>query len=188
MPKRTRETQIMGLPKLRRVLSGLEREVFPKAATRAVNRTVTTVRSRTAKAVAKRMGVRQKDVRRRMEIRKARRSATPQARLTISGKALNLIAFKARQTKRGVSAAPWNRRRIFPMTFITEINGVKLVMVRRKRGGKRVGRLPIRGVLGPGIAKTAASEDLAREREKVVAERFRVELEEGLKFYVQRLR
>ncbi|MFW6085221.1 MAG: phage tail protein, partial [Gemmatimonadota bacterium] len=164
-----------------------EREVYPKAAARAINRTATTTRKEAVRAIAKHMGVRQKDVRDSTRIHRARPSVSPQAVIEFRGRSLNLIRFKARQIKRGVSAAPWGRRRVFPMAFIANIRGSRAVMVRKKIGGKRVGRLPIRPVRGPGVAKTAADEALARARRETVARVLPERLERELAFYASRL-
>src|SRR4029077_6422645 len=38
----------------------------------------------------------------------------------VSGAHTPLAEFHARQTRRGVSAAPWGQRRVFPHTFVVE--------------------------------------------------------------------
>lgn len=55
-----------------------------------------------------------------------------------------LSAFGARQTKKGVSAAPGNRRRVFPGTFIISDGG----NVYRGLGKKR---FPIAKLYGPAV-------------------------------------
>ena len=56
-----------------------------------------------------------------------------------------LAEFHARQTRRGVSAAPWGLRRVFPHTFIVEKLGGQVF---RREGGAR---LPIRKLWGPSL-------------------------------------
>lgn len=178
--------EFIGAEKLGRTLSHAEREVFPRAAARAINRTAQTIMSQSIREIAKRMGVRQKDVR---DVTRLNR-ATPSrlfAVITFRGRPLNLIRFKARQTKRGVSATPWGKRRVFPMTFIATVRGREGVFVRQKVGGRRVGRLPIRGVTGPGVAKTAAGPALTAARRAEVARLLPERLERELAFYVSRL-
>lgn len=181
------DIQIKGLAKLDRNLSVLEQQVFPEAARRAVNRVATTLRSRTAKTVSKWMGTKQKAVRDRIKVRKAGRGARPVATLFIKGGALNLIEFKARQIKKGVSSAPWGDRKIFRSAFITTIGGAELVMRRKKIGGKLVSRLPIRPMLGPGVAESAAEPEMEEQRREVVRERLPVELESQLEHLVNRM-
>ena len=68
-------------------------------------------------------------------------------RLEFDGDETNLNLFGARQTKKGVSAAPWNVRRIFPHTFMIGAYGGKVY--------SRVGpkRFPIQGKYGPNLAR-----------------------------------
>jgi hypothetical protein len=63
---------------------------------------------------------------------------------------LSLKEFGARQTKLGVSAAPWRKRRVFSHTFVGP-NGH--VFVRGFGGERRVRRLPIYKLWGPNIPK-----------------------------------
>jgi hypothetical protein len=179
--------ELVGLPELRKNLTFVERDVFPRAMARALNRTAKTIRTQNARSVAEHMGSKVSGVKRRYEIRPAS-SHRPVAKISVTGDALNLAEFKARQVSRGVSAQPWGRRRIFPTAFLTRIHGNRLVMVRRKRGGSRVGRLPIRPVLGPGIAKSAARDEMAEERGEIAAERIPVELERALEYLTRRFR
>lgn len=182
----TISVNIEGTEKLGRNLSILEQRVFPDAATRAVNNVAKTLRARSGSSIAAAMGAKVGAVKRRITVTKAKRGKTPVATLTLSGRALNLIEFRARQTKKGVSAAPWANRRIFRTGFIVEIGGNKLVMIRRKRGGRRVPRLPIRSMLGPGVAKEASTPELAAERSAIVRERMSIELESQLDYLVSR--
>lgn len=200
--------QMIGLEKLKKNLSFAEQDAFPKAAAAAINRTAKTVQSRTVKAVAKKMGVRQKDVRDGADIRKAHADRL-YAKLLFRGDAFNLIRFKARQIKKGVSAAPWGNRRHFAGAFIANINGADVVLI-RKKGVGRVGegetqesrraaaiaaatgsghrdkRLPVRAMKGPGVAKTAAEDDVAKEREEVMKERLPIEFKRSLEYYTKR--
>lgn len=180
--------ELIGGEQLGRNLTHVEREVFPKAMARAINRTTVTLRKEAVRDIAQRMGVKQKAVRSRTKIWKASTNRL-EARIRIVGRSLNLIEFKARQLKRGVSAAPWGRRRVFPHAFITTIRGNKVVMVRRKRpsSGGRHGRLPIRPVRGPGIAKTATEVDLTARRRELVQRLLPERLERELEFYVSKL-
>jgi hypothetical protein len=187
------KTELFGIPEFDGHLSFHQREVLPKATARALNRVAATMRSRTTKAVAKVMGVKQKVVRDRIKIRNARPSQEAmQATLDIRGKALNLVHFKAKQTPKGVRSAPWGANRFHRSAFIVTLRGARVVMVRAKasgRGGRKlVGRLPIRPMLGPGIAKTALDPDLAKARADTVRERMPIELRAGLAFYVRNIK
>lgn len=68
-------------------------------------------------------------------------------RIIGTGKHFGLTDFGARQGKRGVSAAPWGTRRIFPRTFLAPKLGNQ-VFVRLGRA-----RLPIKKLWGPSIPR-----------------------------------
>jgi hypothetical protein len=63
---------------------------------------------------------------------------------------LSLKEFGPRQTQRGISAAPWGTRRIFPHTFVGPGGHI---FVRKFVNGKRADRKPIRKLYGPAIPK-----------------------------------
>lgn len=67
-------------------------------------------------------------------------------KLVAVGNETNIALFGATQRKKGVSAAPWKKRRIFKGTFLVGSNVFK-------RKGKA--RLPIKAVYGPNIAREA---------------------------------
>lgn len=179
--------EVRGLPDLKEKLTLLELQAFPRAASKALNRTATTVRAEQSRIMAKQMGLRVGDVKKRISIQKA----TPgrlTVRLNYRGKPLNLIHFKATQLKAGVKASPWGERQLFRGTFIVRIGGNELVMKRAVRGGKRVPRLPIQAVFGPGIAKQAREPAVVRAREETVERVLVDRLRSNLKFEVDRLR
>ncbi len=178
--------ELIGSERLQRSLSLLEREVFPKANARAINRTTRKLRTKMIRTVAQTMGVVQRSVRSRTTMTAAT-EAKPFATLRFKGKAFNLASFKStRQVREGVSAAPWGNRRVFRHGFIVTINGARLVMRRIKRGGELVPRMPIRTMLGPGIAKTAAEDQLREERETFIRDEYPKQLEGQLDYLVGR--
>lgn len=179
--------ELIGLPELRKRFGALELEVMPKAASRAANRTAKTVRTRNARLVAQIMGSRVTSVKRRYKIDKATKTR-PTATIRIRGDKINLAGFSARQTKQGVSASAWGSRKIYGGTFLVRIDGNRLAMKRETRGGKRVGRMPIRAVHGPGVTSTATSDEAKKDREEIVDERYPIELESALEFYLRRFK
>lgn len=194
-------TEVVGLPRLRSNLTALEHRVFPRAAARALNRTATTVRANSIRAIAKDMGVKQRVVRDRTRIKRAHPNRLDQgAQVIFRGRRLNLIRFGARQTRRGVSATPWGKRRIFPQTFLVDLGTGLFVGIRKRVGGgqrhervedvqrtRRVGRTPIVGVVGPGVAETAAKPEHAAQRRKWVNELLGERMRRELAFYVARM-
>lgn len=179
--------QLLGAEHLKRTLGKLEREVFPVANMRALNRAASKMSTETVRSVSKVMGVKQKDVRDRLTVRKATKTMQ-NALLRYRGRPFNLIRFKARQLKKGVKASPWGKRKLWEHAFIAEKNSVKFVAIRRRRGDKRVGRLPMDALHGPGIAKTAAEDQIAAVREDVMRTVYPAELQKHLTFLAGKLR
>lgn len=191
-------TEVIGIDQLRQKLTIAQHRVFPQAAARALNTTAVTVRKESVSEIAKMMGLKAKEVRDRTKIVRAT-SKKLLAEVKFRGRRLNLIRFKARQRKKGVSAAPGGKRQVFPQTFILSLTGRRFVGVRRRKTGnatheraetyqraERVGRIPVVGVVGPGVAETAAKTRESREAtvRRVLPERVRRELA----FYVSRLK
>lgn len=81
--------------------------------------------------------------------------------LSATGSETNLYLFDAQQKKRGVRAAPWNKRRIFKSTFIVDAYGGKVY----KRTGANRG--PIEQLWGPNIARELVREPTINEWHKV---------------------
>lgn len=81
-------------------------------------------------------------------------AADPRYTLTSTDAAMGLEEFKARETRAGVSAAPWGTRRVFPTTF--QKGGafpkrVPLGMGNRVFSRTGPGRLPIERHFGPAV-------------------------------------
>ena len=118
----------------------------PKIISRALNRTGDSAFTKVKRIVAKLMGVAQKIVAKATT--KVRASPARLEYLMIGrGSPLPLRDFKARQTAKGVSAAPWGVRRVFPGTFLVKSIG--------NHAFKRLSaaRLPIRKLWGPSVPK-----------------------------------
>lgn len=180
--------QLVGEKELAKDLGELERLAFPRAAARALNKTATTVRSDAVKLIAKRMGLKQKDVRDGTDVKKARANRL-EAQITFRGRAFNLIRFKARQTAKGVSAAPFGRRRIYRSSFIATMPGGGTIVARRvRRGGGLVGRLPIQALFGPSIVVVATQEEVLRQLERRARELLPERLERQLTYELDRLK
>lgn len=135
---------------IERMLGNLAREVLPKAATRAVNKTLRPVQSTAVKAIAKDLGVKQKFVRKATRVKRANFSNL-NGFVEATGKRLPIIQIdpRAKQNASGVSYKSQGQRKQIPHAFL----------VRTKSGHegvfKRVGnpRLPISELRGPSIPK-----------------------------------
>lgn len=151
------------LARLQNGLATLAQGDAEKVMARALNHEGDKRRTQVQRKLAEVTGLRYRDVAkvvRRVGAAKGRL----EYKLEISGRETNLSAFQARQTKAGVSAAPWGVRRVFKSTFIVEKYGGRVFKrtgeasptTRYKLmdyGHKGHGRLPIRQVYGPNIAR-----------------------------------
>lgn len=91
----------------------------PKACARALNRAVISTRTVMARAVAKDLDIKVSDVThpKVMTIYKAT-AERPVAQLAVEGARIPLYDFRAKQTKRGVTAKVEGQRKVYPGTFI----------------------------------------------------------------------
>lgn len=174
-----------GVNSLVRKSTRLERRVFPAAAARAINRTAVTVRKVSQRDLAKQTGMPARAVGSRIKITRRANKQNLTAVVEGKGRPFNLIRFKARQLKKGVSANPWGTRRLFKSTF----------MVNAKRGSdaqfvaqRKKGSNKIRALFGPGIAKEMSRDAITNARTDVVRDVLPKRLRAELDFRVKRLR
>ncbi|WP_316234724.1 hypothetical protein [Bradyrhizobium sp. SZCCHNR1020] len=91
----------------------------PLAIVRAIKRTGDMSKVRVVRALTKQTGLKRDVIVRAVKAKPAGMSYSLHSR----GGNVHLKYFKARPTKKGVSAAPWNKRRIFAGTFIAHAKG-----------------------------------------------------------------
>jgi hypothetical protein len=116
------------------------------ALARAINHTGAKARTQVLRALVKQTGAKYAAVRKTIHSKPAS-VGTLIYRIVSSGAYMSLKEFGARQTSKGVSAAPWNKRRVFPHTFIVSSLGGHVF---ERKGASR---LPIRKLWGPAIPK-----------------------------------
>lgn len=154
-----------GLPKMEEAIKRLGSESKAKAAYRmALNDTNKAIHTRVKRVLSEQMGASQRDIVKHGGIKMIRAiNSRLEASIVAKGGYMPLSDFKSRQVKRGVSAAPWGTRRIFPKTFIV-----------RSLGGnafKRLGakRLPIEKLWGPAVPREMVRDQSAKAFEEVSA-------------------
>ncbi len=119
-------------------------KVSPEATSRALNRTIDMARTSVTRALVSQTGLKYGRVRKATSV--LRSSATSlSAELRARDGYTSLKDFSPRKTKRGVSAAPWGRRQVFPGSFIVKAYGGHVY----KREGAR--RFPVQKLYGPAI-------------------------------------
>ena len=137
--------RVQGATSLQRKLTNLERDAFPTALARAVNRVANTIKSRSAKDISEATGLPQRSVRSRIKLTKRASKADPSAVLEISGKPLNLVHFvsgakgEPRRVRGGLTANAWGRRRKYPGVFLARMPNGQVIAVQRSRAGRGPG-------------------------------------------------
>lgn len=181
-------SELRNLKRAIRRLERFERDAVPKAAAKALNRTATTARKEIIRFMSKRLGLRQKDVRDGSSIKKAKPDRLV-AEISFRTKPFNMIRFKARQTRKGVTAAPFGSRRFYRRAFIATMPSGARIVVKRKRapGGGLVRRLPIRAIFGPSLAALAESPEIEGLIERTMKKRFPEEFERDVRRRLDRI-
>lgn len=132
------------------------------ALARALNHTGDKARTQVARVLVKQTGAKYAAIRKAMHSKPASIGAL-MYRIVSSGGYMSLKEFGARQTNKGVSAAPWGKRRVFPHTFIVSSLGGHVF---ERKGPSR---LPIRKLWGPALPKEMVKDQSKAAFETTVA-------------------
>jgi hypothetical protein len=140
---------------------------------RAINHTGDKARTQVQRALVKQTGLKYGRIREALKTYPAGAGLT--YRIVARDGYVSLKEFAARQTAKGVSAAPWGRRRVFPHTFIVPSLGGHVF----ERTSST--RLPIRKLWGPAIPNEMVKDQTKTAFESVVAAELpaRVDVEIG---------
>ena len=100
----------------------------------------------------------------------------------VKGRRLNLVEFKARQTKKGISAEAWGKRKIYKGAFIGSgrNSGKQLVFKksRRKKG--------IEAVHGASLPREFERQNMAKIFNKTINKRFPILFKRALDFHLMK--
>ena len=148
------------------------------AAVAALNKVGITARATAARQISRVSGLPVNQVRQHVPLVRANKW---RLQAEISGKPYspNLIRYSARQTKQGVSANAWRKRKVYRGTFIA--NKGRTVF-------KRVGpeRLPIKAVYGPSVRREFIRDTTFKAVEQTVDARFPLEFDRALRALLRR--
>ncbi len=161
-----------GLTHFGRALAALGDETKARTAMRrAINKTSARAYTQVKRAVAKQVGAPQATVIKYGELQRIpAMGSSLSSRIVSAGGYLPLKHFGARRTKRGVSAAPWGKRRVFRSTFfVTKLGG----QVFKRLPGQRDG---IEKLWGPAIPRELVQGESAAAFEWATATVFPQEL------------
>lgn len=178
----------MDVKRLTKHLRGVQREAIPRATARALNTTARQVQSQAVKALSKKTGLKQKDIRVAMSRKKASWRNLLSA-VIATGRAVNLIRFvtpakrhsRAFLKRDGVIAKAWGKKKLYKGTFIG--NRGRTVFARK---GKE--RLPIKAIHGPSIPREMARPVIDRLLKKTIRKKFPINFERDMKFYLSRIK
>lgn len=135
------------LKNLQRALAEVPR-ALPKVMSRGLNRTASSARTQVGRSLSKRVGLRVKDVRQRVILKKASYNKWRSA-ISISDKKIPLMSLKARQTRRGVTYRDiaTRKRVLVRHAFIATMPSGHTGVFRRETSQ----RLPIKELMGPSL-------------------------------------
>ena len=173
------------LKQFHKQLNELEKQAYPKAVARTLNRVASSAKVASAKHIAQQMNAKQADIKRRMVEDKA----YPRklwVSIIASGNPLKLIAFKARQTTRGVVAKAWGVNKLYKHTFIAPVkhgSSNEAVYVRKTKHS-----LPVKQLWGPGIAQLFKKQENITIMQDTVRMRLSTEFKNNLQFYASRIK
>ena len=134
----------------------------PHAIRRAVNHTGDKVTTKVTRALAKQTGVKYGAVKKALYIRRATYGRATYI-IGTRGGYIPLKEFDARQTRDGVAATVWGKRRVFPHSFIIPSFGGNVFV----RMGKD--RKPIRRMWGPALPNELVKAETAAMFQNTVA-------------------
>ena len=173
------------LKQLHQQLGQLQRDAYPKAVARTLNRIAGSVRAASGKHIAPLMNTKQSDIKRRLQVEKAYPKRL-WVSLVASGNALRLIAFKARATAKGVVAKAWGVNKLYKHTFIAPVkrgSSTNAVFVRKSKHS-----LPIKQLWGAGIRQLFKQKENVTLMKSVVHIRLPIEFKNNLQYYVNKIR
>jgi hypothetical protein len=150
-----------GFQKMAAQFAQAGRNIKP-ALRRAINHTGDKARTQIARVLVKQTGLKYGKVRQALRTVPAG-TALLVYRIIAKGGYTSLKEFGARQVKRGVSAAPWGKRHLFPHAFIAPSLGGHVFI----RKGK--GRFPIHKLWGPAIPAEMVKAESRAAFERTVA-------------------
>ncbi len=173
------------LKQLQKQLTALEREAYPKAVARTLNRVASSAKVASAKHIAPMMNAKQADIKRRMIEEKAYPKKL-WVSIIASGSALKLIAFKARRTAKGVVAKAWGVNKLYRGTFIAPVkhgSSNNAVYTRKTKHS-----LPVKQLWGPGVVQLFKKPENITIMQDIVRMRLSTEFKNNINFYASRLR
>lgn len=168
-----------GLPKFEAAVKALGETKARNAYRMALNDTNRKVYTEVKRVVARQMGVSQSAVVKHGKLLKRNASnGNLEAKVEAKGGFLPLSDFKAGQRRKGASAAPWAKRRIFPGTFIVGSLGGNVF---KRTGVFADGKEKIEKLWGPAVPKELVKDESEKTFKRVANSNLTKEVERQIK-------
>ena len=98
----------------------------------------------------------------------------------VKGRRLNLVEFDARQTKKGITAKAWGKRKLYPKTFFgSGRNSGKKLVFKRAKGSRGV-----EAVHGASLPREFERQDMKKIFNKKIKIRFPILFREAINFHM----
>ena len=164
------------------ILQTLASPDFEQVAALAINDTLKNAQVQTARVLAPAMGAKSKDVKAALSIERARQSGLSGA-LVARGRPIKLIAFRVRETSRGIAARIGGRVETFRRAFLATgpHSGSEAVFQRK---GKERG--PLYELYGPSVPGFLQRRDMLPHLQLAMSERLVINLQRQFERRVRR--
>jgi len=165
-----------------RDIGNVPRKYVQKAMVTALNKVGAEVVTQAKKELAGATGLKAGVVGKKIKKDKARKGDETYS-IHIKSRYLNVIEFGARQTKKGVSAKVWGKRRIYKGAFIGSgrNSGKQLVFKKRKNAPKRIEALH-----GASLPREFERQDMAKIFNKKIKTRFPILFKRAVEFQMMK--
>jgi len=165
-----------------RDIGNVPRKYVQKAMVTALNKVGAEVVTQAKKELAGATGLKQNIVAKKTKQDKAKKGEETYS-IHIKSRYLNVIEFGARQTKKGVSAKVWGKRKVYRGAFIGSgrNSGKQLVFKKRKNAPKRIEALH-----GASLPREFERQDMAKIFNKKIKTRFPILFKRALEFHLMK--
>jgi len=165
-----------------RDIGNVPRKYVQKAMVTALNKVGAEVVTQAKKELAGATGLKQKVVNKKIKKDKARRGDEEYS-IYIKSRYKNVIEFGARQTKKGVSAKVWGKRKIYRGAFIGggRNSGKRLVFKQAKDNPKRAEALH-----GASLPREFYRQDMEKIFNKKIKTRFPILFKRAVEFHLMK--
>ena len=165
-----------------RDVGNVPRKYVQKAMVTALNKVGAEVVTQVKRELKDATGLKAGVVAKKIQKDKARRNDNTYS-IFIKSRYLNVIEFGARQTKRGVSAKVWGKRKIYRGAFINSgrNSGKQLVFKKRKDDPKRIEALH-----GASLPREFHRQDMEKIFNKKIKNRFPILFNRAVEFHLMK--